>query len=298
MSEPIVKLVVENIPLEDIHDDDEFNCRGKITPIDVVDLAKDIARQGLIQPIILAPYSAEKVTSTGKKYRLIAGYRRYTAFVILSKDDAEKYSKVPSIIRNDMVDDTDARFFNLAENLQRADLSVLQEAKAIEKLRNLGITDYDCAQRLGKSRGWVQIRFMLLALPKEVQIEVALGTIGQIQIRELYTVFNKAGLEACFAAAKEIKEARARGKTISVNPNRNIMKNNKRVRRRPEIFMIMEGIQNSGIGNGLWTRCLAWAAGEIDDETLYTSLEDYAAKVGVVYKRPTQEDFAALMNNE
>jgi len=292
-------MLVENIPLNDIHDDDEFNCRGKITPIDVVDLAKDIARQGLIQPIILAPYPPEKVAETSKKYRLIAGYRRYTAFVILSKENEEsavKYGKIPSIVRSDMVNDTDARFFNLAENLQRSDLNVLQEAKAIEKLKNIGITDYDCAQRLGKSRGWVQIRFMLLGLPKEVQVEVALGNIVQTQIRELYTIFNKAGLEACFAAAKEIKEAKARGRVISVNPNKNIVRNSKHIRKRTEIFMLMENIQGSGIGNGLWTRCLAWAAGEIDDETLYMSLEDYASKNNLRYSRPTQDELIGANN--
>ena len=274
-------LAIQEIPLEEIHADDDFNCRGKIIAIDVVDLVKDIERQGLIQPIVISPYGDERRTETGKKYRLIAGYRRYTAHVVL------KRATVPSIVRADMINDTDARILNLSENIQRKSLNILQEARAIEKLKMLGLTETHSAERLGKSRGWVQMRFMLLALPKEIQADVGLELITQTQIRELYSVFNRAGTEACYSAAKEIKQAKARGRTITVNPNLT-KPTAKRRRSRSEIFILMEHLQESGIGNGIWTRCLAWTAGEISDIELYVTLEEYAKTKGINYSKPVE----------
>jgi len=271
---------VQDIKISEIHADDNFNCRGQITPINVVTLAKDIERQGLIQPVVLTEYSPEKQKETGCKYRLIAGFRRRMAHVVLKRE------KIPAIIRGGMVDDLDARFFNLAENLQREDLNILQEALALEKLKNLGVTETDCADRLGKSRGWVQIRYMLLSLPKEIHTEAALGNITQTQIRELYSIYKKGGQEAAFQAVREIKEAKARGRTnVSVNPNKN-KPTVKRQRTRAEIFDLMEHIQESGIGNGIWTRCLAWAAGEITTLNVYDSLAEYAKAKGVRYTKP------------
>ena len=193
---------------------------------------------------------------------------------------------ISAIIRADMVNDIDARFFNLAENLQRQDLNVLQEAKALQNLKNLGIGEDSCARKLGVSRGWVQIRYMLLELPIEIQHQVALKNITQTQVREVYSHFRRGGEEAAFAAAREIKEARAKGRgTISVNPHRK-KKTAKIHHTRAEIFEMMEHIQTSGIGNGIWTRCLAWAAGEISALDLYSSLDTFAKKNGLEYLKP------------
>ena len=275
---------VVNIPLGEIHADDEFNCRGKITPIDVVTLAKDIEKQGLIQPVVVTLYDEEQQKSTGCKYRLIAGYRRRMAHQVLER------STIPAIVRTDMVDDIDARFFNLAENLQREDLNVLQEAKALQKLKDLGISEIATSERLGKSRGWVQIRYMLLDLPEQIQREVALKNITQTQVREIYSHLKKGGEEAAFAAAKEIKELKARGRTnISVNPDKH-KKTSKKQRTRAEIFGMMEHIQTSGIGNGLWTRCLSWAAGEISGIDLFDSLNEYAQRNGIQYIKPSDDE--------
>lgn len=278
-----VNLAVSNIPLKEIHEDDNFNCRGKILPTDVIDLTKDIERQGLIQPIILAPYPEDKQKILGKKYRLIAGYRRYTAFKILQKVE------IPAIIREDMVNDVDARFFNLQENLQRKNLNIMQEAISIEKLKEIGIGEYEAAERLGFSRGWVQVRYMLLELPKEVQAEVLAGSITQPQIRELYTMQNRAGPDACLRAAKDIKEARARGRVISINED--VKKDTKaRIRKRMEIFDMMDHMRET-VGNGLWTRALAWAAGEINNLEFQESIKLVCEKLGKTYVPPKVRDY-------
>lgn len=264
---------IKNIPLKDILADDDFNCRGQIAPIDVVDLAKDIEIRGLIQPVVVVPHDSQDY-----KFRLIAGFRRYTAHKVIERKD------IQCIIRKDVVNEADARFFNLAENIQRKELNVLQEAFALAKLKNLGISETDCGERLGKSRGWVQIRYMLLALPHEVQQEVAAGFIAHSQIRDLYTVLKDAGKEACFDATRKIKDAKILGKKVSVSA-KNKNPKTKRHRTRGEIFEMMEHIQDT-IGNGLFTRCMAWCAGEISNADLYISCREYAEKEGKTWQIP------------
>ncbi len=280
-----VNLAVENIPLNSIHEDDNFNCRGKILPTDVIELTKDIERQGLIQPIILAPYDAQKQTVFNRKYRLIAGYRRYTAFKILKKET------IPAIIRADMVNDIDARFFNLQENLQRKNLNIMQEAITLQKLKEIGIDRNEAAERIGMSPGWVQVRYMLLDLPKDVQQEVLAGSISQPQIRELYTMLNKAGPDACLRAARDIKEARARGRIISINENKK-KDNALRARKRMEIFDMMDHLRDT-VGNGLWTRTLAWAAGEISNLDLQASIKLVCDRLGKTYVPPAPKDYTS-----
>ena len=271
-----------HIPIEDIHMDEDFNCRGHITPMDVVDLAKDIERRGLIQAVVVQQYNEEDAIKYGKKFRLLAGFRRTTAHKILAKSD-EKFAIMPCTI-HEPVSEAEACFLNLAENVNRSDLSILQEAKALMKLKALGITEVDCGEHLGKSRGWVQVRYMLLSLPEDVQQEVAAGFINQTQIRELYAVFGTAGKDACYKAVRDIKDAKIRGKTLSVNPSKK-NKNSKRQRSRNEIQNMLAHVCDN-FGHSITTRSLAWASGEISDNDLYLSLREYADKQGKIYLIP------------
>jgi ParB/RepB/Spo0J family partition protein len=273
---------IVEIMLPEIHADDSFNCRGQIVPIDVVDLAKDIEIRGLIQPVTVAPYSAEQQKETGYKYRLIAGFRRYTAHKVLG------LPAIDSIVREDMTDEATARFFNLSENIQRQDLTILQEARALRRLKELGVSEHNAAEKLNKSRGWIQIRYMLLSLPVPVQKEVDAGFINQTQIRELFTLFKYGNEEKLYDAVRTIKEAKLRGRgDITVNPNKK-KPTAKRHRKRAEIFDLMDHIQ-ANIGNGLWTRCLAWAAGEISDIDLYESIAVHASDNEINYVKPPIE---------
>jgi ParB/RepB/Spo0J family partition protein len=251
---------VEKIPMNAIHYDQDFNCRGQIIPMDVIDLAKDIKQNGLLQAIVVSKYSKEKAEATGFSYLLIAGYRRFTAHRVLQLDTIE-CKILPEM------SEVDARFMNLSENTQRTDLNILQEAKALLRLYELGVPEPEVAERLGKSRGWVQIRFILLKLPEEIQEECAAGILTHKQIRDVYTHYRADGKEAAYAIVRKLKDAKLKGgKTIRAQ--KKPKPNAKRHRTRKEIFEMMEHIQES-LGNGLYTRTLAWAAGEISDLELY-----------------------------
>lgn len=270
-----------DMPMSDIHVDEEFNCRKKIAPIDVVDLAKDITKNGLLQPVIIAQQSEEQIAANGRNYRLIAGFRRYKAHIVNKSETI-----LCSIHPGGIISELEARYLNLSENLNREDLNIVQEAGALKEIFQAGATESTAMRRLSKSRGWIQVRFMLLKLPDEVQVEVAAGFINQTQIRELYKLYNRGTTDELHAAIKKIKNAKMRGEKSPVihapNHKRAYVKKH---RKRNEIFEMMAHIAES-IGNGFGTRCLSWAAGEITDGDIISDIEELALDKGISYHRP------------
>ena len=263
---------VMSIPMGEIDADERFNCRGVISAIDVVDLAKDIKEKGLLQPVIVS-----KITNTTgrKKYRLIGGFRRFTAHQVNQADSI--YATIM-----ETVDEAQATILNLSENLNRQDLTLMQEARAVKRLRDLGIGEVDTATRINKTRGWVQVRFMLLSLPDPVQKEVDAGLIKQTDIRELYSIQHTVGDQPCVEAALKLKDAKERGVKISVRPK---AKTTKKIRMKVEITEMLEHIFDT-LGPNLGTRCLAWAGGEISDGELFVNVKEEAEILGKNYVAP------------
>lgn len=271
---------VQMIPLKDIFADSDFNCRGEIAPIDVVDLAKDIEQSvspenptGLQSPIIVQPY--DKVP--GKKYRIVAGHRRYESFKIL------KRSHIPAFVRTDLTD-LAARILNLGENLKRKDLNPVQEARALDHLKQAGMGQEEVAARLGMSRGWVQVRFMILDMPEDIQNEIAAGLLNQHQIREIHMMPT----EDQYKAVKAIKEAKERGEKAKPVIKKRGDALRKRIRKPPEIFVMIEHIMEALGGANLATRALAWSAGEISDMELFRDIREEAEAAGRRYEVPKE----------
>ena len=264
----------ETIPMSEVDADEKFNCRGTISTIDVMELAASIKDKGLIQPITVTEYPPEK--KKGKKYRLICGFRRYTAHVVNQAD------AIDAIIIPWMSED-EAAIFNLSENLSRQDLTIIQEAKALEKLYNLGIGRNQTAERLGKTPGWVQMRFRLLDLPPEIQNEVAAGVLKQADIRELHSILKATGNKAkVMQAANIIKDAKERGVKANVRLKD---KKTKKIRMKVEINEMLDHMYAS-LGPCIGTRALAWAGGEIDDGELFESIKEEAEILGKFYTAP------------
>jgi ParB/RepB/Spo0J family partition protein len=257
---------IVRIKTSDIFNDPTFNCRGAIAPLDVFDLAKDIEKHGLQQPIVIQPYK--------NRYRIVCGHRRHKAFAILNKE------YIPCIINKDLTE-SEALILNLGENLHRKDLNILQESKALERLKDVGLSIAEVAEQLNKSSTWVRIRYLLLELPEIIQQAAAAGFINQKQITDLHKI---EGITEQVEEAKKIKEARARGdkppRIKKYKYKRNILKI--RVRDPDDIFWMQDHIQGA-VGNNFGTRCLAWAAGQISDFELFEDIRDIA---GSKYRIP------------
>ncbi|MBN8236481.1 nucleoid occlusion protein [Halobacillus kuroshimensis] len=121
----------------------------------ISELAQTIHTHGMIQPIVLRRLNEEE-------YELIAGERRWRAVQSLG------WEAVPAIIRD--MNDSQTASVALIENLQREELTVIEEALAYAKLIELHqLTQEALAQRLGKSQSTIANKIRLLKLPESVQ---------------------------------------------------------------------------------------------------------------------------------
>jgi len=264
-----------------IHANENFNCRGAFSPSDVVDLVRSIEASQLIQPVCLRRYSDEDRKIHGKQYEfgLVAGFRRHMAFRVLRRET------IPAIVIEKM-SDVQARIYNLKENLDRKNLNVLQEAKAIEQFRYLGMNREAIAEQVGQSTGWVQIRFMLLDMSPEIQEVAASGIINQTHIRELYAIKDPMKRNE---AVKAIKNAKIRGESTTLITKTIAKKGNtKRLRTRTEIFIMQDEIRKL-TGPNILTRLLGWACGEVSDLELQVEMKDHLSTAyGIEYNIPEQ----------
>lgn len=268
---------VKHIPIPEIYNDIDFNCRGIILPIDVIDLARDIEINGLQFPIAIQPASEAGNIPAGFEYRIIAGHRRFVALQVL------RCKTIPAMIKRGL-SEVKARLINFSENLKREDLNLLQEAKAVQKLRFLGLIQEEIAKQLGISRGWVQVRLNLLTLPVDIQEEAAAGIINQTQVRQLLSLRTP---ERMYEAVKKIKRAHEkgiRGLDVEAKPQENPKSKKRQSKTVVQEMIVYLG---SNIGYGLHTRVLAWANGEISMEDLYFDLKDYAKEHNIDFSIPS-----------
>jgi ParB family transcriptional regulator, chromosome partitioning protein len=133
---------------------------------DLMSLAKSIAVDGVLQPIVVC----EDPGFPGK-WILIAGERRLRASKLAG------LTEIPAIIKN--TDGESKLRLALIENIQRASLNVIEEAQAYERLINTwGLSQLDCAQKVGKERATVANIVRLLQLPLSLQSELAAGRLS------------------------------------------------------------------------------------------------------------------------
>jgi len=136
-------------------------------------LAQSVAEKGVLQPILVRPHPEKQ-----GQYEIIAGERRWRA--------AQKamLHEVPVIVRD--LTDAEALEIGLIENLQREDLTPIEEAEGFRRLMDeFGHTQEKLAEHLGKSRSAVANALRLLSLPKPVQGMVDEGTLSAGHVRPL-----------------------------------------------------------------------------------------------------------------
>jgi len=144
----------EQIPTDLIRPHDR-NVRRDLGNLD--ELAASIKGMGVLQPLIVAQINGDPVAD----YVLIAGHRRHAAAVKAGLDT------VPCVIRTDLDNQAKVIEAMLVENLQRTDLTVMEEADAYAQLELLGVKEAAIAKSTGRSRATVHQRLLLAALPTE-----------------------------------------------------------------------------------------------------------------------------------
>ena len=119
----------------------------------LTELADSIREHGVLQPILVRP--------VGGQYELIAGERRWRASRMAQRES------IPAIVVE--FDDETALEVSIIENLQREDVSPLEEAAMFRKMTDLGYSVRQLAQKIGKDKGYVENRMRLADAPAEIR---------------------------------------------------------------------------------------------------------------------------------
>ncbi|MDC3417722.1 nucleoid occlusion protein [Aquibacillus salsiterrae] len=165
---------VIQIPVNQI-EPNRYQPRSIFNEQKIEELAQTIHTHGMIQPIVVR-MMGENESSNG--YELIAGERRWRAVQVLG------WESVPAIIRN--MNEAETASVALIENLQREELTVIEEAMAYQRLLEIhGLTQEALAQRLGKSQSTIANKMRLLKLPESVQQAVLEKKITERHARAL-----------------------------------------------------------------------------------------------------------------
>lgn len=185
------------------------------------ELANSLLKQGVIQPILIRP--APNVVN---KYQLIAGERRWRAAQIA------KIYEIPAVIRE--FTEQEAAEIALVENIQRRDLSSIEEATAYQQLiQTYGYTQKELSQVIGKSRPHIANIMRLLTLPEWIQSKIDSGNISVGQIRPIIGHVDIDNL-----AKLVIKQG------LTARQVENLLKRYNKTNRKPNAFETVNNIEN------------------------------------------------------
>lgn len=191
--EPINKVLTSRIT------PNPFQPRREFTPEQLAELEESIRQNGLLQPLVVR--RAAEGAPEGAEWELVAGERRWRAVRRLG------WAEVPVVVRE--LDDRAMLILAIVENVQRADLSPLEEAAAYRRLMDdFNFTQAEVAESVGRERSTVANLLRLLSLPASVQGLLSRGELTMGHARALL------GLEDEREIADLARTAAATGMTV------------------------------------------------------------------------------------
>ena len=151
--------------------------RTRINEADLVELTASIEASGLLQPVVVRPHDG--------KYELIAGERRWRAVQRLG------WSKIPAVVKE--VDDQTLLTLALIENLQRDDLTAIDEAAGYQRLsEEFKLAQAEIARLVGRDRSTIANLLRLLKLPDEIKQLIQDRKLSEGHARALLGISNEA----------------------------------------------------------------------------------------------------------
>ncbi len=241
------------VPLFQIWVNDDFNCRQSITKESIEELAKSIKQEGLICPIVVQPTEELLDAPEGFRWRLVCGFRRYTACKHLG------WETISVVVRKNL-SIRDAQMINLNENLARKELNILEEALILEKLFPVYRTISSISKELNQSEYWINTRRKLLLLSPFIQKAAASGRLSAADLQVIQHALDPDDI------AREILNASRDRKKYKI-----IFKGKHR-KSKTEVKELIVKMLDEGFHPNL-LRFIAWTIGEVDDKALKDSLE-------------------------
>ena len=191
---------VESIHIERIVPN-RYQPRQVFEPNKIKELAESIEEHGLLQPIVVRPIEEDM-------FEIIAGERRFRALQTLNKTHADV------IIR--YLDDEETAVVALIENIQRENLSVIEEAEAYKKLLDIGdTTQSELAKSVGKSQSFIANKLRLLKLDPKVIGRLREGKITERHARAMLSLSEEDQVdlvETVISQKLNVKQTEARVK--------------------------------------------------------------------------------------
>tara|TARA_B100000035_G_scaffold315459_1_gene336482 strand:+ start:35372 stop:36253 length:882 start_codon:yes stop_codon:yes gene_type:complete len=169
---PLKGEMIENVSVDQLSPG-QYQPRKRFDEVSLQELADSIIEQGLMQPVI--------VRKSDNNFEIIAGERRWRAAKLA------KLNTIPVIVRD--INDRTASIIALIENMQRVDLSSIEEAEGIKKMIDeFGMTHEEASDAVGKSRSAVSNLLRLLQLTDFVKDKLNLGHIDMGHARALISL--------------------------------------------------------------------------------------------------------------
>jgi len=208
---PAAVSAMQDIPLARIQES-KTNPRRQFDEAKLAELAENIRQHGVLQPVLVRPLPDAEPAF----YELVAGARRYRASKLAGREC------IPATVRE--LTDTECLELQLIENLQRADVHELDEARGYAALMQLQPDTYTVevlAEKIGRSEKYVYARLRLLQLIEEAQEAFYAGRLTvahAFEIARLQTNDQRRALDECFpnhrSAASALKNGRAEAITV------------------------------------------------------------------------------------
>ena len=185
----------------------------------IADLARSITERGVLQPILLRP--------DGDNFQLVAGERRWRAA------QRAQLHTIPAIVRD--IDDSASAEIALIENVQREDLSAIEEAEGYRKLiDSYGHTQDNVAKLVHKSRSHVTNLLRLLDLPEQVRQMLLRGDISMGHARAIATAEDPAELaREIVEKGLSVRQAEGLAKRVKAGPGEAIGRASARNAKQP-----------------------------------------------------------------
>ena len=237
--------------------DFEWNCRTD-SAININSLATSISQTGLLSPLTVMD------THNGR-YKLIAGFRRFQALTQLEWVD------IPCVL-SEVDNMVDAKCINLIENTERSNLTFYEEGRALEPLRDEGLSREVIAGKLNKSPGWVQWRTQLIELcnsSKTIDLWTKEGAFTQDEVRKMFTILKHFDI-----ATAEIYATKLKG---GDKPSMPVIPGKVGSRKALTRLQILDAMKNIRMvyGTGPHSFALAFAAGEISLDEFVDNMDEF-----------------------
>ncbi len=183
------------------------NPRGPVDPASVEELAASIKEKGILEPLLVVPIPDPARRGYVAGYRVVAGHRRLAAAKLAGIET------VPVISKNYTEDEQEEVM--LVENLQRADLTPLQEAMAFQRIVERGATLRDVVRKTGVGLARVQSTLQILKLSQSVQELFRDNMLPITCVRPLLNIANPAQQHRLAAMVAERRLSVGRLREIS-----------------------------------------------------------------------------------